>query len=1263
MWAWGSNNGQGEQGGGLHHLPNEESSESLLALVTELSDFGDEDDDFEDIQADDDDTHGQHEDEDFLVICGEKEREIRELQFKLENRGETIRALESHLKALTNKLETSERLHHKELDFKQRLVQQKEDKLQDFQRVMAQNESTAATRAALLDSKVREQAKVMQLHNKELDAANTLANKYQAQAEKAIQEKREILQTLEHTKQTLQQQLKAKKDEVAQLWNTISELKLKLQEQTTEAQQQTLLAQEHKQQLSATLTRQQQQSAELVAAQHQVASLKGEVSTLRSEIQTNRKSLLADVEDRDKQLQSLGMKLEKLEVSQRHLQGVTETQQHQIKTLQASKQSCEERLERANCEATELKSQVQDYEGHKQLLHQMTNQVHWDKQRHKEEMQRLRDQCDTKCDELEKKLGQDIASAQAKNTSLSNSLAESSKNVWALGSRVSCLEEENKSLRCELGTCKETNAQLSSDLEKTAQQHNKQMHLKTQECTQLQQRVKDMEEMLRAEKRKTHEQTAKVTTLIAQQEQQMGDLGAQHRQSTLEMASAKAKVMDLTVECSKLQDDLSQATRKHAEEVKKRDDQILSMTNVTQTLEGTVRRLMALNTEKQQELDRASVDNKQYQQQIPELIEEVERLKKQITKLEDQLDDTKRTEALQKQWNDELAESRAQLELSRQEASALTNQLSIQGVESAGLRGQVSAQAQRLADLMEVLENSKKQADDELTKNAELMQEMSALQLDIKKLEELKQQFELAKEAKVAEQQRTEALQKQWNDELAESRAQLELSRQEASALTNRLSEETSDANLKAALNEVANWKEKVSQLNQQLKNINGAYSALEEEKKGVYTRLGKEMENLQKSNERADARTKAAEKRLQDQEAEQQAKVERVEKKLTTSDANLKASQHEVNKWKAKAQDLKRSADDFAAQTQYLSNSYAALMEDLKECQKKEQDARKKEQDARKKEEDARKEEAKQRKRADGLKKLSAERLETAGKAEAAAHEWKATAERYQAEVEGLKRKLQASHAELPVASTEQALTGPAVTPAGRKRARPGGPAVDASSSPDRADVDAPSPKRRPTPLQKPGPVIAGSGFSSKLDDAHQYSRNGWSRLRDMILRLGGTVIHSGTQTALATTVTHVVANPDKITRTVLAAALTGRWIVSADWVQKSMQARCWVEESGYGHRCEGTSLQGKKIHITPGFERVFEHIKDHIARIRAVFVDYGSAQLVNSVDEADIILVSELLQERDQYEGSNKEVKTLQDFVNTSIGDVTANHLLQGL
>uniref|UniRef100_A0A7S1I8Q0 Autophagy-related protein n=1 Tax=Eutreptiella gymnastica TaxID=73025 RepID=A0A7S1I8Q0_9EUGL len=262
-------------------------------------------------------------------------------------------------------------------------------------------------------------------------------------------------------------------------------------------------------------------------------------------------------------------------------------------------------------------------------------------QRIQEEMQRLRDQWDTKCDELEKKLGQDIASAQAKNTSLSNSLAESSKNVWALGSRVSCLEEENKSLRCELGTCKETNAQLSSDLEKTAQQHNKQMHLKTQECTQLQQRVKDMEEMLRAEKRKTHEQTAKVTTLIAQQEQQMGDLGAQHRQSTLEMASAKAKVMDLTVECSKLQDDLSQATRKHAEEVKKRDDQILSMSNVTQTLEGTVRQLMALNTEKQQELDRASVDNKQYQQQIPELIEEVERLKKQITKLEDQLDDTK----------------------------------------------------------------------------------------------------------------------------------------------------------------------------------------------------------------------------------------------------------------------------------------------------------------------------------------------------------------------------------------------------------------------------------------------------------------------------------------------------------------------------------------------------------------------------------------------------------------------------------------------
>ena len=55
---------------------------------------------------------------------------------------------------------------------------------------------------------------LLQLHNKELDGANTLANKHQAQAEKALQEKRDILQTLEHTKQTLQQQLKARKEEV-----------------------------------------------------------------------------------------------------------------------------------------------------------------------------------------------------------------------------------------------------------------------------------------------------------------------------------------------------------------------------------------------------------------------------------------------------------------------------------------------------------------------------------------------------------------------------------------------------------------------------------------------------------------------------------------------------------------------------------------------------------------------------------------------------------------------------------------------------------------------------------------------------------------------------------------------------------------------------------------------------------------------------------------------------------------------------------------
>ena len=120
MWAWGSSKGQGEQAGGLNDLPHEESSESLLAMVTELSDFGDDDEDFEDIQAEDEDAHPEHEDEDFLVICGEKEREIRELQFQLENKAESIRALESRLKAMTSKVETSERLHHKELDFKHR---------------------------------------------------------------------------------------------------------------------------------------------------------------------------------------------------------------------------------------------------------------------------------------------------------------------------------------------------------------------------------------------------------------------------------------------------------------------------------------------------------------------------------------------------------------------------------------------------------------------------------------------------------------------------------------------------------------------------------------------------------------------------------------------------------------------------------------------------------------------------------------------------------------------------------------------------------------------------------------------------------------------------------------------------------------------------------------------------------------------------------------------------------------------------------------
>ena len=44
--------------------------------------------------------------------------------------------------------------------------------------------------------------------------------------------------------------------------------------------------------------------------------------------------------------------------------------------------------------------------------------------------------------------------------------------------------------------------------------------------------------------------------------------------------------------------------------------------------------------------------------------------------------------------------------------------------------------------------------------------------------------------------------------------------------------------------------------------------------------------------------------------------------------------------------------------------------------------------------------------------------------------------------------------------------------------------------------------------------------------------------------------------KTELDPTVTHVVSNPSKHTPKALEAALTGRWIVSADWVRESMQA-----------------------------------------------------------------------------------------------------------
>lgn len=878
--------------------------ESLIDQVTELSDFGEEDD-FEDIYGAEH-NEGEQGDDDFLLICGEKEQEIGELKLQLEKQADIVRALNAQIKAMTNKLENAEKLHEKELAFKDRLVAQKEERAKDIQNLMAKNEQTAATRAALLDAKVREHQRTIQLHGKEVDAAKAIGLKGQAAAEKAMEEKKQILATMELTKQEHRQQLKAKVQEAAQLQITVADLKRQLQTQAQQLQQQTTSMQECKKQLNTSKAQQQKQNVQLEAASKQVAALQAEAQEIRAELQGTKKTLSGDIAKRDRQIQSLGAKLDKMEVSHQHLEAVTEQQALELKSITTANRAAEQQLEQARCEVTDLKSQVNDLEGAKEQVAQLELQVKKEKQRTKEET-KLKDQAEAKIEELCKQMDQAENTAKAKNAQLTSSLADSSKNVWALSSRASTLEAENNSLRTELGHLKETNRELSENMESSAVQHHQQMHLKAQENTRLLEKTAELEQQLRAEERKTNEQIAKVKALAQQQEQQMGDLGAQQRQSSLDMASSKAKVIDLTVELDKVRAELQQLSTKRTQEVQQRDNQLLEMTNVNETLEGTVRSLIASNSEKQLELERVRADLKRHQTEIAGLSTSLEKSEQQVTALEFELEDSKVAERQR---------SRDELQRIKGQHQRQVEELEKQIEDSAR---SVQAKTQQLTDQ---LTEKSKSVWTYSRSVSELKAEKKSLQADLER-----QQREL------------EQLTKTLDTAAEEHRKTLEQKVEEVTTQTERVS--LLEMELRTQTNLVKSLEASVASLTEGVNGANAQEQArsteLEAAKQQVCS-LESDLQRVQSELEEA-RQSRAAEADQNDSQvrileatvSEAKARNSDLETTVAQLQQQQAISDAEVTKCRGEVAEAQQVADDMKQQVQSLTDEQESMRQEMK--------------------------------------------------------------------------------------------------------------------------------------------------------------------------------------------------------------------------------------------------------------------------------------------------------------------------------------------
>lgn len=59
------------------------------------------------------------------------------------------------------------------------------------------------------------------------------------------------------------------------------------------------------------------------------------------------------------------------------------------------------------------------------------------------------------------------------------------------------------------------------------------------------------------------------------------------------------------------------------------------------------------------------------------------------------------------------------------------------------------------------------------------------------------------------------------------------------------------------------------------------------------------------------------------------------------------------------------------------------------------------------------------------------------------------------------------------------------------------------------------------------------------------------------------------------------------------LAAAITGRWVVSPEWVRQCYKQKKFINESPFGYKREDNVMKDKKFYFSPTFRKENERSK----------------------------------------------------------------------